>query len=43
MDEPRLGGFLYAVPAGMLQMFKEELIYPQRFLTFIGHDTEMLI
>jgi hypothetical protein len=43
MYEPRIGGFLYAVTAGMLHPHKQILVYAFRFLSLVDDKTEMLI
>ena len=41
MDETGIGSFLYPVPAGMLQMLEQELIYTHGLLPLVGIYAEV--
>ena len=43
MHESSIRRLLNAVATGMLQAFKHIFVHPQRLLSFVNHDAEMLI
>ena len=43
VHKPSIGSALYAVAAGVLQLFQQELVYSQRFLSFVHDNPQVLV